>query len=94
MSDDDRIPTLTDPVTPGVVRPKRSGTALPEDLRVELETELTARMHALSETLVQEAVRRVETVLFEELSTRLREQLPEIVAQTVEEMLAEDSSED
>ena len=89
-SDDDRIPTLTDPVSPGLARPSRPRTVLPEDLRVELETELTARMHELSETLLQEAVRRIEAVLFEELSNKLREQLPEIVAQTVEEMLAEE----
>jgi hypothetical protein len=89
VSDDDRIPTLTTPVSPGVARPAPSRTTLPEDLRVELETELAARMNDLSEALVQDAVRRIETVLFEELSTKLRDRLPEIVAQTVEDMLAE-----
>ena len=76
--DEDPIPTLTDPVAPGILRPQPGRGALPEDLRVELETELAARVHELTEGLVQEAVRRIEGVLAEELSTHLRERLPEI----------------
>ena len=89
MVDEDDIPTLTSPVSPGITRPQPARSQLPDDLRVELETELASRVNELSEALVQDAVRRIETILFEELSTKLRERLPELVAQTVEEMLAE-----
>jgi len=92
--DDEQIPTLTDPVVPGVLRPQPTRTVLPEDLRIELETELASRIHGLSEALVQDAVRRIEVVLFEELTSKLRERLPEIVAQTVDELLAESGTED
>ena len=92
-ADDGGIPVLRDPVVPGTRRDRGAERpTLPEALRVELETELTARVHDLSETLVREAVQRVEAALFESISTELRARLPELIESTLEELLAEDAA--
>ena len=84
MPEDDRnadeIPVLTDVVEsgPGSVQ----STGLPDDLEgllAELQTELAASTFALTEHLLHNALTEMEATLFEQVSARLRQELPELV---------------
>jgi hypothetical protein len=71
-SHDDDIPTLTEVVA--VEMP-----ALSDEAFEELHAELTARVLALADELLQAAGREVQGILFEHVSERLRERLPDLI---------------
>lgn len=75
----DRIPVLTEMVDSS---PTRLPGDLPEDMETliaELQTELAASTFALTEHLLQNALTEMEAALFEQVSARLRQELPELV---------------
>jgi hypothetical protein len=75
-SHDDDIPTLTEVVAVDM-------PALSDEAFEELHAELTARVLALADELLQAAGREVQTLLFEHVSERLRERLPDLIDETL-----------
>jgi uncharacterized protein (DUF2267 family) len=79
---DTNIPVLTD-----VIR----GTALPaldrDSLIAELQTKLASRTFALADELLRSSFNAMEATLFEQISARLRSELPELIDGTLREHL-------
>jgi hypothetical protein len=73
----DVIPTLTEVVPAGVADEDREAEL--ENLIAELQTELAASTFALTERLLHTALSEMEATLFEQISNRLRRELPELV---------------
>jgi uncharacterized protein (DUF2267 family) len=79
---DTHIPVLTD-----VIRGAKT-TALDRDaLIAELQTKLAARTFALAEELLRSSFNAMEATLFEQISARLRSELPELIDATLREHL-------
>ena len=80
---DTNIPVLTD-----VIR----GATLPsldrDGLIAELQTKLASRTFALADELLRSSFNAMEATLFEQISARLRSQLPELIDSTLREHLA------
>jgi len=78
----DDIPVLTDVIEhePG------SGAAVDDGkaLLGELEAHLTAAIHEHADELVHNACREMEALLLEQVSDRLRAELPTLIARIVE----------
>jgi dihydroorotase len=79
----DAIPVLTDIVEdePGVT-PATDRTQLFLD---QLEADLVVAIHEQADELVHNACREMEALLLEQVSDRLRSELPALVARIVEE---------
>jgi uncharacterized protein (DUF2267 family) len=75
------IPVLTEVI--------RNGTSLRggdlEALLVEVQTNLAARTFRLADDLVRAALTQMEATLFEQISDKLRRQLPELIDATLRE---------
>jgi uncharacterized protein (DUF2267 family) len=80
----DHIPVLTDIVEddPRGTDPQADRTTL---FLGELEAHLTAAIHERADELVHNACREMEALLLEQVSDRLRAQLPALVAGIIEE---------
>jgi hypothetical protein len=78
----DEIPVLTDVIDDD------SNELLPVDesgaLLGELEAHLTAAIHEHADELVHNACREMEALLLEQVSDRLKAELPSLIAQIVE----------
>jgi hypothetical protein len=83
MSQPDTIPVLTDIVedTPDAA-PSIDSTML---FLGELEAHLTAAIHEQADELVHNACREMEALLLEQVSDRLRAELPALIARIVDE---------
>ena len=73
------IPVLTDMVELGTRATGAPRAYDVETLIAELQTELSASAFALAEQLLQNALTEMEATLFEQVSARLRQELPELV---------------
>jgi len=62
-----------------------SRTALDEDHLAELQTELASRSFALTDQLLHAAFQEMEASLFEQVSNRLRNELPDMIDQILRE---------
>jgi hypothetical protein len=75
------IPVLTDVI--------RSAASLPpaelETMLAEVQTKLAARTFQLADELLRSAFAELEATLFERISGRLRQQLPELIDATLRE---------
>jgi hypothetical protein len=75
------IPVLTDVI--------RSAASLPaaelETMLAEVQTKLAARTFQLADELLRSAFAEMEATLFERISSRLRQQLPELIDATLRE---------
>jgi len=79
----DTIPVLTDIIEDDAhAAPPMDRTSLFLD---ELEAHLTAAIHEQADELVHNACREMEALLLEQVSDRLRAQLPEMIAGIIEE---------
>lgn len=80
----DHIPVLTDIVEDDLrgAEPLTDRTSL---FLGELEAHLTAAIHERADELVHNACREMEALLLEQVSDRLRAQLPALVAGIIEE---------
>jgi uncharacterized protein (DUF2267 family) len=58
-----------------------------DTLVAELQTELAASTMDLAERLLHGAFREIEAALFEQVSNRLRQQLPELIDRTLRDHL-------
>ncbi len=80
----DTIPVLTDVVEDDLHEP--SGVIDRTSLFLgELEAHLTAAIHDRADELVHNACRELEALLLEQVSDRLRAQLPALIAGIIEE---------
>jgi uncharacterized protein (DUF2267 family) len=80
----DEIPVLTDIVEPNT----GSGSAFINDTSRflgELESHLTAVVHEQADELVHNALREMEALLLEQVSDRLKAELPRIVSRVIAE---------
>jgi uncharacterized protein (DUF2267 family) len=79
---DTNIPVLTDAIR---------GTTLPtldrDALIAELQTKLASRTFALADELLRSSFNAMEATLFEQISARLRRELPELIDATLREHL-------
>jgi hypothetical protein len=75
------IPVLTD-VIRGSAKPT---TGDMETLVAEIQTKLASRTFALTDELLRTAFAQMEATLFEQISSRLRRQLPELIDATLRE---------
>ena len=62
-------------------------------LIAELQTQLASNAYALTEQLLHQAFAEMEATLFEQVSARLREELPELIDRILREHLGEDGDE-
>jgi uncharacterized protein (DUF2267 family) len=80
---DSDIPTLTD-----VVADADAAINIDRDtLIAELQTKLAARTYSLADELLRSAFASMEATLFEQISARLRQELPELIDATLREHL-------
>lgn len=88
-----RIPVLTDIVA----RPRRSAAdemarpTLSESELAELQVRITTGSFMLVEKLLHGAVKEMEAVLFDEVISRLRNELPELIDQALREHFDDDN---
>ena len=78
------IPILTDVVAQEELAQARDRAAvelsdISEEQLAELQTQLAAGVHKLADELLQNVFQEMEAALFEQVSNRLRRELPEIV---------------
>lgn len=91
--DKSRIPVLTDAVARSrrqVVDAVARPTLTESDL-AELETRIAAGSFALVEKLLRNACREMEATLFDEVVSRLRNELPDLIDQVLREHFENDS---
>ena len=79
------IPVLTDIVDDGNYAPPVIDRDRDRELPGELERQLVAAIHEHADELVHNACREMEALLLEQVSDRLRAQLPTLVAGIVEQ---------
>jgi hypothetical protein len=84
---DTNIPVLTDVIRTGAL-PRVDRDAL----IAELQTKLASRTFALADELLRSSFNAMEATLFEQISARLRTELPELIDATLREHL--DAGED
>ena len=77
----DDIPVLTDVIEH---EPKPAATDDSTALLDELEANLTAAIHEHADELVHNACREMEALLLEQVSDRLKAELPTLIAKIVE----------
>lgn len=76
----DPIPTLTEVVAERLAGvPVEEQDIEVENLIAELQTELASSTFSLTERLLQQAVTEMEATIYEQVSNRLRRELPELV---------------
>jgi uncharacterized protein (DUF2267 family) len=80
----DEIPVLTDIVEPNTGSESAFINDTSRFLR-ELESHLTAVVHEQADELVHNALREMEALLLEQVSDRLKAELPRIVSRVIAE---------
>lgn len=92
--DDTGIPVLRQPVScddgdvPVLKESARaSGVAVPADELALVQAELTALTRELTDRLLDGAMRDVEAALFEKVSNRLRDEMPELIERVLRDHL-------
>jgi hypothetical protein len=77
------IPILTDIIRAAPTTPASDV----ETLIAEVQTKLASRTFALTDELLRSAFAQMEATLFEQISSQLRRQLPELIDATLREHL-------
>jgi len=80
------IPILTDAVEPA------DGETDRETLIAELQTQLAASTFALTEDVMRTAFAEMEASIFEQITGRLRRELPEMIDTLLRERLGDDET--
>jgi hypothetical protein len=86
---DERGPDNVAPLPASAV--ERNLTAERETLIAELQTEIAASMFALTDEIMRRAFAEMEAAVFEQISARLRSELPEMIDALLRARLADDS---
>ena len=93
---DDDIPVLTEALSAEEIAELEGGDAaepryeISEEQLGEMRADLAARTHDLADQLVHTAFRDMEAALFEQVSTRLRAELPELIERVLGDHLNND----
>ncbi|MBN1237942.1 MAG: hypothetical protein JXB36_05545 [Gammaproteobacteria bacterium] len=87
---DARIPVLTDVVAATGDAPDRRPSEV-ETLVAELQTRLAADTFSLTEEILRTSFAEMEAGLYEQISARLREALPELIDSVLREHLDTDA---
>jgi hypothetical protein len=74
------VPTLTE-----IIRTASPAPADVETLLAEVQTKLAARTFKLTDDLIRSAFAEMEASLFEQISSRLRRELPDLIDATLRE---------
>jgi hypothetical protein len=82
------IPVLTEVIRNSVA----AHTVSRDTLIAELQTKLASRTYALADELMRSAFAAMEATLFEQISARLRRELPELIDATLREHLDTDNA--
>ena len=82
---DDDIPTLSDIVD---LPPEDPVAVLDEARLAELHAELAARTQDLADELIHTAFQQFEATIFEQVSNRLRNELPRLIENILNEYLS------
>ena len=96
MSDEQRprtvIPILTDVVGENLATSSRTGTRGFDDasLIAELQTRIAADAYELTQQVLHTAFAEIQATAFEQVSMRLRKELPELVDRILREYLDSD----
>jgi hypothetical protein len=85
------IPVLTEIIERNKLQESPSDT---EVLIAELQTELAVGAFQLTEELLRSALAEMEAALYEQMTARLRRELPELIDRILREHLAENGSEE
>ncbi len=85
---DDAVPLLTE----RVAGPLREATEVLTEaeraaLLAEVQTKLTAECFDLIETMLDDAARQVENILYQKVKAQLRAELPEVIEAALEDIL-------
>jgi uncharacterized protein (DUF2267 family) len=80
----DKIPVLTD-IIEDDASAGMAGTGLSATFLGEIEAHLAAAIHDHADELVHNACREMEALLLEQVSDRLRAQLPALIAGIIED---------
>ncbi len=83
---------LSIPVLTEVIRGALPPTDNRDALIAELQTRLATRTFALADDLLRTAFSEMEAALFEQISTKLRVKLPELIDATLREYLETDDT--
>jgi len=85
------IPVLTEIIERNKLQDSPSDT---EVLIAELQTELAVGAFQLTEELLRSALAEMQAALYEQMTARLRRELPELIDRVLREHLAEDGNEE
>jgi hypothetical protein len=85
VKDPTRIPVLTDAVLRAQRPSADAASPLSESELAELQTRIAAGSFALVEQLLHKAFKEMEATLFDEVITRLRQELPDLIDQVLRE---------
>lgn len=81
------LDVVDDPTPAESAPPPPDEPLLDEDKLAELQTELSSRSFELTDQLLHSAFQEMEAALFEQVSNRLRKELPELVDRILREHL-------
>ncbi|MGD8339648.1 MAG: hypothetical protein PVH89_02640 [Gammaproteobacteria bacterium] len=82
-----QIPVLTDAIDAAISRDGEHDPADREALIAELQTEIASRTFTLTDEIMRRAFSEMEASIFEQITGRLRRELPEIVDDVLREHL-------
>lgn len=90
-----KIPVLTDIVEDDASASSKHHSQAPDNasLIAELQTRLAASAFELTEEALHSAFAEMEATLFEQISRRLRQELPELIDRVLREHLGQDPDE-
>jgi hypothetical protein len=86
------IPILTDIVDEARGSGETSQQRAVETLIAELQTQLSSSAFSLTEEIVRTAYAEMEAALYEQITARLRQELPELIDQILREHLTDDEA--
>jgi hypothetical protein len=84
------IPILTDVVEATPPSHESAQQHEIDTLIAELQTELSASAFSLTEQVLRTAMAEMEATLYEQITARLRQELPELIDRVLRERLTED----
>ena len=85
-----QIPVLTEEVGAEPGPPEQDDLGDRESLIAELQTELAANTFELTDEIMRKAFAEMEASVFEQISSRLRRDLPELIDMLLRERLGQD----
>jgi hypothetical protein len=85
------IPVLTEIIKRNKLGQSPSETEL---LIAELQTRLASDTFALTERLLRDALTQMQAALYEQMTARLRRELPDLIDRVLREQLAKDNNEE